>query len=59
LQSAYALIFRTHAVLKKLPTDGDVRTDFEVLLVRMERVLAEARDQLNGLRCAFISSHQL
>lgn len=58
LQSVHGLMFSTHAALKKLPTDGDVRADFEALLLRIGHVLVEGRDQLNGLRCAFISSHQ-
>lgn len=48
----------TDAALKKLPSEGDVRIDLEVLLLRMRRVLAEGRDQIGILRCAFVSSHQ-
>jgi len=58
LQSVQGLMLSTDAALKKLPSDGDVRTDFELLLLRMTRVLAEGRDQLSLLRCAFISSQQ-
>jgi signal transduction histidine kinase len=58
LQSVQGLMLSTDAAVKKLPTDGDVRNDFEALLLRMSRVLAEGRDQLSLLRCAFISSHQ-
>jgi nitrate/nitrite-specific signal transduction histidine kinase len=57
LQSVQGLMFSTHAALRRLPADGDVRNDFEALLLRMGRVLTEGRDQLNVLRCAFISSH--
>lgn len=58
LQSVQGLMYSTHAALRTLPADGSVRSDFEALLLRIGRVLTEGRDQLNVLRCAFISSHQ-
>ena len=58
LQSVQGLMLSTDAALKKLPSEEDVRIDLEVLLLRMGRVLAEGRDLLGVLRCAFVSSHQ-
>ena len=50
LQSVQGLMLRMHTLLKRLPPDGEARALVEKILDQSDQVLAEGRNQVNGLR---------
>ena len=50
LQSVQGLMLRMHTLLVRLPPDGEARALVEKLLDQSDQVLAEGRNQVNGLR---------
>jgi signal transduction histidine kinase len=50
LQGAYGLILRFQAVAERMPSTDPVRTTIEDTIVKAERVIAEGRKRVDGLR---------
>jgi hypothetical protein len=50
LQSVQGLMLRMQTLLKRLPADGEARALVEKILDQSDQVLAEGRNQVNGLR---------
>jgi signal transduction histidine kinase len=50
LQGAYGLILRFQAVAERMPSSDPIRNTIEDTLVRAERVIAEGRMRVDGLR---------
>ncbi|MFC5460995.1 sensor histidine kinase [Massilia niabensis] len=53
LQSLQGLFFSMQAVMTRLPPGSPARVEFDTLLERARRVLAEGRDEVKGLRSEF------
>jgi signal transduction histidine kinase/streptogramin lyase len=50
LQGAYGLILRFQAVAERMPSTDPIRTTIEDTIVKAERVIAEGRKRVDGLR---------
>ncbi|NGZ86359.1 ligand-binding sensor domain-containing protein [Duganella aceris] len=59
LQSVQGLMLRMHTLLVRLPPDGEARALVEKILDQSDQVLAEGRNQVNGLRNVNQYQHDL
>jgi signal transduction histidine kinase/ligand-binding sensor domain-containing protein len=59
LQSVQGLMLRMHTLLVRLPAGGEARALVEKILDQSDQVLAEGRNQVNGLRTVKQYQHDL